>query len=72
MVTLPRRSEWWTRSWLPLRLSTTAPTSYEAMPFVARFASVVAAAGVGGTSLLATVLAGNVLVGLLGSALGLG
>ena len=46
-----------------------APTSYEVMPFLARFASIVAAAGVGGASLLATVLTGSVLVGLLGALL---
>ena len=46
-----------------------APTSYEVMPFLAKFAAVAAAAGVGGASLLATVLAGSLVVGLLGAAL---
>ena len=46
-----------------------APTSYEVMPFLAKFAAIVAAAGVGGAPLLATVLAGSVVVGLLGSAI---
>lgn len=46
-----------------------APTSYEVMPFLAQFASVAAAAGASGASLLATVLAGSVLVGLLGAVL---
>ena len=48
---------------------TLVPTSYEVMPFLARFAAVIAAAGVGGASLLATVLAGSVVVGLLGAVL---
>ena len=46
-----------------------APTSYEVMPFLARFASVTAAAGVSSASLLATVLTGSLLVGLLGAVL---
>jgi len=43
------------------------PISYEMMPFLSHFASTVAAAGASGASLLSTVLAGSVLVGLLGA-----
>lgn len=46
-----------------------APTSYEVMPFLAKFAALAAAAGATGGSLLATMLAASVLIGLLGSVL---
>lgn len=46
-----------------------APTSYEVMPFLAKLAALAAAAGATGGSLLATMLAASVVIGLLGSVL---